>query len=402
MLFAFSIGTFKNKERFTLYRKLPLYISFLFSFSIFLTYTLLCASALHASEKRDYESAILMEASTGRILIEDNIHKKWPPASMTKMMLMFIVMEEIKSGRVSLEDEITVSADASRIGGSQVYLKEGEVFTLEELMKAIAIHSANDACQAVAEHIAGSAEGFIELMNEYAKILNLKDTEYHSIHGLPPSKGEEQDVTSAYDSAILARKLITYPKILEWTSTEETSFRDGKFILRNTNKLIGTFPGADGLKTGYTSKAGYNLTATAEREGVRFISVVMGAPTERARINESKRLLSIGFKLFQKKVMLKKDEVYPEEILIPNGRPDSIKPVAAQDLIVFVKRTELNKVQIELKPYPSLQAPIEKGQEIGEIIAKVAGENVGSVAAVTPEKIHEAGFLYKLYKKIVK
>jgi len=374
-----------------------------FIFTIFFTVTTLWPQSLvYGKEQKPYEAAILMEASTGRILFEDNIHKKWPPASMTKMMLMFLVMEELNRGKISLEDQITTSADASRIGGSQVYLKEGEVFTLEELMQAIAIHSANDACYAVAEHIAGSASGFIELMNEYAKILNLKDTEYHSIHGLPPSGGGKSDITSAYDSAILAQKLVTYPKILEWTSTKEAPFRDGQFILRNTNKLIGTFPGADGLKTGFISKSGFNLTATAEQEGIRYISVVMGSPSDRARRNESAKLLSMGFKLFQKKVMLKKDELYPEEISVPDGRPDSIKPAVGKDLVVFLKRTEVDKVQIELKSYPSLQAPIEEGQEIGQIIAKVGDKKVGSVAAITPQKIHKAGFFYKLYKKVVK
>lgn len=385
------------------YRRLSLYqSSILISLvALFLSLTLLCPPA-EGQKKGPYAAAILMEASTGRILFKDNIHKKWPPASMTKMMLMLIVMEEIKAGRISLEDVITVSAAASRIGGSQVYLKEGETFTLEELMQSIAIHSANDACYAVAEHIAGSAAGFMDLMNEYAKILNLKDTTYHSIHGLPPGKGMPEDITTAYDSAMLARRLVTYPKITEWSSIKEAPFRNGTFTLRNTNKLIGSFPGADGLKTGYISKSGYNLTATAQQEGIRFISVVLGAPSNKGRKEESARLLSMGFKVFQKKVMLKKDEPYPEEIAISNGRPDSINPVAGQDLLVFVKRTELDKVQIELKPYPSLEAPIEKGKEIGEIIAKVGDEEVGKVAAVTPEKIHEAGFLYKLYKKVIK
>ncbi|RMD57540.1 MAG: D-alanyl-D-alanine carboxypeptidase, partial [Nitrospirae bacterium] len=368
----------------------------LFFFSLFIS-----CHAVEAAKNQNikpYKSAILMEVDTGRILYKYNIHKRLPPASMTKMMLMLIVMDKVYSGEISLDDEVRVSAAASRIGGSQVYLKEGEVFTIRELMKAIAIHSANDACYAIAEYIAGTPEGFVALMNEYAKKLNMKDTEYHSVHGLPPSKGQKEDLTSAYDSAILAKRLIQYPEVLQWTSTKTAYFRNGTFKLENTNKLIGRFRGADGLKTGYYSKAGFNLTATAKRGDTRLIAVVMGAKSDRARVNESAKLLSLGFALYHKKVLLKKGSPYNKEIEVLEGDPDKIKPIAGSDLTVYVKDSELPKVVVSLKDVPLLKAPIKKGEKIGRFVATLEGEVIGSSYAICPEEVVKASFLKKLYR----
>jgi serine-type D-Ala-D-Ala carboxypeptidase (penicillin-binding protein 5/6) len=209
------------------------------------------------------ESVLLMEAETGAILFEKDIHKQRAPASMVKMMLMLIVMQKLHAGELHVSDTITATAHASKMGGSQVYLREGETFTLLEMMKAISIASANDACVAVAEHISGTVEGFLELMNERAKALSMNDTHFATVHGLPPSNGDPGDLTSAHDMAILARELTKYPEILTWGAIKEDSLRDGKFILTNTNKLVYNFPGVDGLKTGFHAQAGFNVTATA-------------------------------------------------------------------------------------------------------------------------------------------
>jgi D-alanyl-D-alanine carboxypeptidase (penicillin-binding protein 5/6) len=357
-------------------------------------------------DKKDtelYKSAILMEYESGRIIYEKNMHLQLPPASMTKMMLMLVVMEKIKENKITLKDKITITGAASKIGGSQAYLKEGEVFTLEELMQSIAIHSSNDSCYAVSEYISGSTEGFVELMNDYAKELGMNDTLYHTVHGLPPAtEDEEEDMTSAYDSAILAKKLVEYPELLKWTSTKEAPFREGKFIMRNTNKLIGTFPGADGLKTGFYSKAGFNLTATAKKDETRLISVVMGAPSEAARTSESKRLLSMGFNSYHKKVLLKRGKYFDIELTVPNGHPDKIKPIASTDLVVFAKDKEIQKLTMTFEPVADLKAPLKRDDTVGMIVAKIGEDKISSIKAYPPEPIPEANFFWKIVNKLFK
>ena len=221
-------------------------------------------------------SAILIEPTTNQILYEQNARVRRAPASIAKMTLELVVMNEVAAGRLSLDDTIRVSPWASKIGGSQVYLADGEVFPLGELMEAIAIHSANDACVAVAEHFAGNPDGFVRLMNQEAEALGLKDTHYVNVHGLDDEPGEG-NYTTALDISQVGRELIQYPHILEWSSTSRPPSAAASFLLQNTNKLVGRFPGLDGLKTGYTQKAGFCLCATAERNGFRLLSVILGA-----------------------------------------------------------------------------------------------------------------------------
>lgn len=358
--------------------------------------------AAYAEVREPYKSAILMEAETGRILFEKNMHESLPSASMTKMMLMLIVMEKLEEGTFRLDDKIMVSAEASRIGGSQVYLKEGEIFTLEKLMEAIAIHSANDVCYAVAEHIMGQPEFFVDAMNERAAKLGMEDTHYYTIHGLPSADGTKDDVTSAYDSTILAKKLIEYPKLLEWTSTKQAPFRDGKFILRNTNKLVGKYRGADGLKTGYYSKAGFNLTATAKRGDTRFIAVVMGARSNQERVKEVTKLLDMGFNLYHRKVLLKKGQPLNQDVPVIDGTETEIQLVAGKDLVVYLKRNEFDKVTMGLAEVSALKAPLKGGQEVGKIVARVGNEQASAIPGLCPQDIPEAGILRKMIRKIIK
>ncbi|MEK6775846.1 MAG: D-alanyl-D-alanine carboxypeptidase family protein [bacterium] len=349
----------------------------------------------------DYTSAILINANTGEVLYEKNIHDQHEPASMVKMMLMLLVMEKLKDHSISLSDQITVSAKASKIGGSQAYLKQGEVFSLEDLMKAIVIHSANDASVAVAEHILGSTEGCVDLMNRRAHELGLKDTDYHSVDGLPPSKGEKPDFSSAYDLAMLGRELVKYPKILEWGSIQSTPFRDGKFILVNTNKLIGSFPGADGLKTGYYRAAGFCLTATASRDGLRMISVVVGAKTNKNRMRESARLLSIGFNMYKKVQVVRKGEAVSSEVSVSGAKVKSTVLVAADDFSTLVLRGSESSLTKSVDVQSVIEAPVVKGNPYGAIIVKNGEKEIGRVQALSQEDIPRANFFYRLISRFL-
>jgi len=352
---------------------------------------------IKASSSPPYEAAILVEADTGKIIFGKNIHKRWPPASMNKMMLMLIVMEKVEEGEIGLEDKITISARASRMGGSQVYLKEGEVFTLEDLMKAVVIASANDACVAIAEYIAGSPEAFVDMMNEKAQELGMKYTHYGTVHGLPPEPGQEEDLTCAYDMAILARRLVKYPKIIEWCSTWQAPFRDGKFILTNHNKLLKTFAGCDGIKTGFIAKSKYNLTATAKRGNLRFISVIMGAPTDSARFSESARLLSMGFNHYKKVLVIKKGEVLGPEIKVSKGTIRKIRLVAADDISAIIRRGQEKNLVTKFHFPTIIRAPLAKGTKIGKIIIKAGDAVIAKGDAVIPRDIPKASFFQRLF-----
>jgi serine-type D-Ala-D-Ala carboxypeptidase (penicillin-binding protein 5/6) len=355
------------------------------------------ARHVSASATPQIEAALLMEADTGAILYEKDSHKQRAPASMVKMMLMLVVMEKVRAGELHLHDTITSSAYASKMGGSQVYLREGETFSLEEMMKAIVIASANDACVAVAEHIAGSVEGFLDLMNERAQALNMTDSHFASVHGLPPSNGNPPDLTSAHDMAVLARELIKYPEILHWGATKEDNLRDGKFILTNTNKLIYQFPGADGLKTGFHHGAGFNVTATAQRDGVRLIAVVMGAPTSTVRFDEAKRLLAMGFNGYKKVVFIRKDAPVGPEIQVSGSTVRKIRAVAQDDLALIVKKGAEKQLVSDVQVPPNIEAPAHRGQVIGEVRVKQQDQILATTAAIVPEEIPQVGLIWRLF-----
>lgn len=335
-----------------------------------------------------YKAALLMDGDSGQILFEYNPHEKLVPASLVKMMVLLLVMERIQEGTVKLIDLVPTSAWASKIGGHQVYLKEGEIFALEELLKAIAITSANDAAVAVAEYIAGSTEGFVQLMNQRAKELGMNDTIFANVHGLPPDKGQEENYTSVHDMAILARELIKYPQIIHWSSTREDTFRDGTFTLTNTNKLLGSFPGLDGLKTGYTNEAGFNLCATAKRDGMRLISVIMGVSNSRVRFTETTKLLSMGFSTYKKVTLFKKGFMVDKEVTISKGKTYKVKPVPAQDVEVLIKKGEEGLLRTEFANFiEMLEAPVPKGQKVGEILVKLEDQVLTRTDVIIDEEI---------------
>ena len=241
------------------------------------------ANKFIAKKTNRYQAYIVLNATTGRILEANNAFLKWPPASLTKLMLAYIVMQKIYRAELKLSDPIKVSRKAAGMGGSQVYLKEGEVFTLADLMRATMIESANDAAYAIGEYVAGSKEDFIRLMNAEARSLRMVDTEYHSLHGLPPSRGQIADVTTCRDLSVLSLKLLKYPKILEWTSVRRDRFRNGTFFMTSGNRLLSKMPEVDGLKTGYYRRAGHNIVATAKKGDLRLVVIVLGSPTARMR-----------------------------------------------------------------------------------------------------------------------
>ena len=230
-----------------------------------------------------YGAYAVADAADGQILEGLNVNLRWPQASLTKLMLAVVVMGKIERGVLHLDDRVTVSRKAEGMGGSQVFLKAGETFTLDELMRAALVESANDAAYAVAEHAAGSSDEFVKLMNAKAQALGMLESEFHCVHGLPPAKGGADNISTCSDMIRLAREALQYPQILEWTSNEQTTFRSGTLAISNKNKLVGRVPGVDGLKTGYTRRAGFNIVATAKTGDRRLIVVVLGSPESRIR-----------------------------------------------------------------------------------------------------------------------
>ena len=266
--------------------------------SLFLLAGVLPAAAGAALETRardPYAGAIVVAADTGRVLFEDAADREVYPASVVKLMNRLVVLEHLEAGRVRLEDRVVIPAQAARMGGSQVYLAENEVFSVEDLLYALMIQSANDAAMALALHVGGSKEAFVGLMNRKAERLGMNHTRFHSPHGLPPGRGQQPDVTTARDIAILARAVLGYPEVLRYTSARERPLRGGKFIMRSHNRLLREVTGCDGLKTGYYSKAGYSIAATAERDGARVISIVLGSSKSRTRDARAASLMEIGF-----------------------------------------------------------------------------------------------------------
>jgi D-alanyl-D-alanine carboxypeptidase (penicillin-binding protein 5/6) len=254
---------------------------------------------LASTARRPYLGAIVMEAATGRVLFEEGASAKGYPASTLKLMDLLLILERIEARQLTWTDPVTVSARAAKTGGSQVYLKEKEVFTVDEMLFALMIQSANDAAVALAEKVAGTSEGFVALMNQRAKELGMKDTVFNSVHGLPPGAGQRPDVTTARDFAILCRELLKHPHALRYTATRERPFRPGvpnsTIIMRSHNPLLGKVAGCDGLKTGYIAAAGYSIAATAERNGHRVIVVVLDSADRRERDAKAAELIEKGF-----------------------------------------------------------------------------------------------------------
>lgn len=360
------------------------------------------ASQAQASSAKEepYKSYIVMEAITGKVIEGDNIHLKRPPASVVKLMVALVVMEKVAKGEVKLTDQVAVTREASKIGGSQVYLKEGETFSVEELMKATLIASGNDAAYALAEHTAGSKDEFVKLMNEKAKALNMTDSEFHSVHGLPPSKGQEPDLSSSSDLAILGRELLKYPKLIEWTSIKSEPFRDGKFIMNNHNKLLTRMGGVDGLKTGFYRESGFNIVATAQKNGLRFIVVVLGSPKAKTRDDIAVEKFKKAFSQYKMLNIVKQGEVIDKDVILDDGKYRKIKGVAGANLLYPVPNDKKGTVQKEPFIPASIKGEIREGQKLGELIVKFDNEQIGKVDIVSPVYVPKANLFTRLIRKI--
>jgi serine-type D-Ala-D-Ala carboxypeptidase (penicillin-binding protein 5/6) len=354
-------------------------------------------SASNAALTAPYAAACAMEPATGEIIFQQNMHQPWPLASMTKMMLMLIVAEKLHDGSLKLTDQVSTSAAASKMGGSQVYLKEGETFSLDDMMKAVVVHSANDASLAVAEYVGGSREAFVVMMNQRAHELGMNDTHYYSPHGLPPVAGEQADVSSAYDTAILARELVKYPDVLRWSAIDTTGFRNNTFELRNTNHLVRTYQGCDGLKTGFYGKAGFNVAATAHRGGMRLIAVVMGSPRKQQNFDAAATMLSQGFMNYYLDPVAKKGAPIGQDVAVRGGASSQLRPVWGADLDVFMKHGEKrNSIKVAFDLPVNLQAPIKAGQQIGKGNVTIDGQLAGSAPLVAPTDVPAGGIISRL------
>ncbi|ABO67591.1 MULTISPECIES: D-alanyl-D-alanine carboxypeptidase family protein [Geobacillus] len=344
------------------------------------------------------KSAILIERDTGKVLYEKNPHEKLPPASMTKIMTMLLIMEAIDEGKLSYDEKVRTSEYAASMGGSQIFLEPGEEMTVDELLRAIAIGSANDASVAMAERIAGSEEAFVEMMNEKAKELGLKETKFANTTGLPA----EGHYSSAYDMAIMARELLKYEGITKYTSKYEDYLRentDKKFWLVNTNRLVKFYPGVDGLKTGFTSEAGYCLTATAKKNGMRVIAVVFGAPTPKSRNAQITKMLDYAFHHYQAHPVYKRNETVAR-VDVSKGKQKSVAAVTSEPVSVLTKKGQsVEQIEKVVKVKDGVKAPVRKGDELGVLILKQDGKEILRSPLVAKQTVAEASF-WDLFKRV--
>lgn len=317
-------------------------------------------------------SAVLMEAGTGRVLFEKNAHEVRPCASITKVMTLCLTFDALESGRLSLGDQLSASAHAASMGGSDIWLKEGELMSVDDLIKATVIMSANDAAVVLAENVAGSEEAFVARMNERAGELGMEETVFKNCNGLD----EEGHVTSAYDVALMSRELIKHEKIKDYTLTWIDYVRDGATQLVNTNKLIRSYQGITGLKTGTTSKAGSCITATAERNGLRLIAVILGAGSTDDRFKDAAALLDYGFGGWS--VTVPKRPELPD-VPVTGGMEETVGAVAGESPEILMETASMGEIEESVSWKPDLKAPVKKGDVIGRITYSAGGETVAQV-----------------------
>ena len=332
--------------------------------------------------------AILIEQNSGKVLYEHNSHEKLRPASVTKVMSILLIMEALDSGQISLTDKVPCTEEAASMGGSQIWLDVREELTVDEMLKAICVVSANDCTVAMAEYLCGSHEAFVEKMNSRAKELGMNDTTFKNCHGID----EDGHVTSAYDIALMSRELlVNHPTITNYTTIWMDTLRDGKSELVNTNKLIRNYKGATGLKTGSTSVALYNLSASATRNDLSLIAVIMKAPTTKVRFSEAQKLLDYGFNNYEYKVLTEKGTIL-KEANVTKGIQEKVEVIFENDAGVLIKKGESQNIEQMINIEENIQAPIEEGQKIGEVIFTLNGEEVGKTNIVTNTTINKKTF----------
>ena len=336
--------------------------------------------------KLECKSAILMEATTGAVLYEHNADEALPPASVTKVMTLLLVMEAIEDGKLSLDDIVTASAHAASMGGSQIFLKEGEQMSVEDMVKSVVIASANDAACALAEHISGSEEAFVKRMNERAAELGMKNTVFENTNGLDDTA--QNHLTSARDIAIMSRELIKHEKILQYSSIWMDTVRNGLFGLTNTNRLVRFYRGCTGLKTGSTSKAGFCVSATAERDGVSLICVIMGAESGDKRNAQATRLLDWGFANYG--VYTYTPETF-EPIRVKGGVSERVG-ICAESFSCVMEKGKISKIECTVELPESVSAPVKKEDAVGRVVFRCEGREIGFANIVALDDIEKIGF----------
>ena len=343
------------------------------------------------------KSAILIERDTGKILYEKNSKEQLPPASMTKIMTMLLIMEALDKGKLKLDEKVRASEYAASMGGSQIFLEPGEEMTVKEMMQGIAIGSGNDASVAMAERIAGSEEAFVEMMNKKVKELGLTDTVFKNTTGLPVS----DHYSTANDMAIMAKELLKYEDITKFTGMYEAYLRentDNKFWLVNTNKLVRFYPGVDGLKTGFTKEALYCLTATAEKDGMRVIAVVFGAPTSKERNAQVTKMLDYAFNQYQTHPLFERNHVMGS-VKIQKGSEKTVEVITSEPISLLTKKGEtIDDVKQQVNVNKDLKAPIKKGDKIGMLMIEKNGETLVESPLLAKENVEEASW-WKLFNR---
>ena len=336
------------------------------------------------------KAVILMDAATGTILYESNAHEKLAPASVTKVMTMLLIMEAIDGGQLRWDDPVTASEAAAAKGGSQVYLKAGETMTVADMVKSIAVSSANDCACAMAEHIAGSEAAFVEKMNQRAAELGMADTHFVNCTGLDDDPAAKDHKTSAHDIAVMSRELLAnHPDIKQYTTIWMDTIRDGAFGLSNTNKMVRYYPGCTGLKTGFTSSAGYCLSASAARDGLELIAVVLGADTSPNRFAACKSLLDYGFANYALYTPAMQEGA---SVPVTLGQSESISVVPETSPQLLVEKSKVNTITSEVTLEPTVDAPVAQGQKLGMLTVRAGAELLAEIPLVAETAVERLGF----------
>lgn len=337
------------------------------------------------------KSALLMEPNSGKVIYEHNANEKFSPASVTKVMTMLLTMEGVDKGSFKLSDKVNISEKAMSMGGSTMFLEKGEVRSVEDLLKGIAVESANDAAVSLAEFIGGTEEEFANMMNKKASELGMKNSHFVNSYGFY----DENHYTTAYDIALMSRELLKHPKILDYTKIWMETISEGRkepFTLSNRNKMLKSYNGCDGLKTGYIKEAMFCISATAKRDDTRMLSVIMGAPSWKSRNAQAAKLMDYGFSKFTSNKVLNKGEVV-KEVKIPNSKPDVVKAITKDDLIAIVDKTNKPKIDKVVNINKDIKLPLKKGDKIGTVTATDGKENYGTVDIVLDSDIAKQGYL---------
>ena len=331
------------------------------------------------------KGAVLMDIATGTVLYEKNPHERLSPASVTKVMTLLLIMEAIDSGRIGWEDTVTASESAAAKGGSQIYLKVGETMTVRDLVKSIAVSSANDAACAMAEHIAGSESAFVSLMNQRAKELGMNDTNFVNCTGLDDAEEAKEHLTCAYDIAVMSRELLrNHPDIQKFTTIWMDSVRGGEFGLSNTNKMVRFYNGCTGLKTGYTSGAGFCLSASAEREGMGLIAVVLGCETSQERFSACKSMLDYGFANF---ALVAPEAPKDAAVPVTLGVTDRVSAVPGEEAALLIDKSQRDQVTVSVELEPSVSAPVSTGQRLGTMTVRAGDQILTQIPMVAAEGV---------------